>query len=83
MTAQPLAFDDFDDLAQLMIHLAFKHSTNAGEPLGAVIAGVIYHLALEAMLNDCPEKLLYPTIVLAGDAYRDLGRIAPKGDACQ
>lgn len=76
MTAQTLSFEDFDDLAQIMMHLAFEHSTKIGEPLGAVLAGVIFHLALEAMINDSPEELLRPVITLAGYAYRDLERMA-------
>lgn len=83
MTAQTLSFEDFDDLAQQMIHLAFEHSTAIGEPVGAVLAGVMYHLGLEAMLNDCPEDLLHPLITAVGDAYRDLERMALEDEAAQ
>ena len=83
MTAQPLSFDDFDDLAQQMIHLAFEHSTNTEEPVGAVFGGILHHLALEAMLNDVSQELLLAVIFTAGDAYKDLERMALKEETAQ
>lgn len=83
MTAQPLSFDDFDDLGQLMIHMAFEHSTNTSEPVGAVIGGVLHHLALEAMLNNVPKELLLAVIITASDAYDDLERMALDEEAAE
>lgn|GEM_PF-5499590 len=80
MTAQTLSFDDFDDLAEQMIHLAFEHSTNTGEPVGTVIGGVLHHLALEAMLNNVPQELLLALIITASDAYKELERMALEGE---
>lgn len=83
MTTQTLSFDVFDDLAQQMIHLAFEHSTDIGEPVGAVFGGVLHHLALEAMLNNVPQELLLAVIITAGDAYKDLERMALDEESAQ
>lgn len=76
MNAQTLSFDDFDDLSEHMIHLAFEHSTQIQEPVGAVLGGVLHHLALEAMLNNVPKELLLAVIITASDAYDDLEQMA-------
>ncbi|MCF7557773.1 hypothetical protein [Pseudomonas petrae] len=83
MTAKKLSFDDFDDLAEQMINLAFEHSTKTLEPVGAVLGGVMYHLALEVMLNDCPEHLFHALITVAADGYRDLGRMAMEAEVAE
>jgi hypothetical protein len=67
---QPLSFDDFECLAERMFEQACERSTYTGAPVGAVLAGVIFHLAMEAQLNAVPEAMLHLVLAQAGEDFR-------------
>lgn len=79
----PLSFDDFDELAEQMFEQACDHSTQTSIPLGAVLAGVIFHLAVEAQLNEVPAQMLHLVIGQAQDAMDRYERDAAQAEAVQ
>lgn len=67
---QSLAFEDFEHLADRMIEQAGERSLLTNTPVGAVLAAVIYHLSLDAQLNDVPEAMLQMVVAQAGESFR-------------
>lgn len=60
---------DYADLAEKLFEQACDHSTQTGVPVGVVLAGVIFHLAVEAQVADIPEPLLHCVISSAAETF--------------
>lgn len=75
--------DDFECLAETMYEQACERSTITDVPVGVVLAGVIFHLAVEAQLGGVPAGLLCATIEAAAARYRGYERDAYIAEACQ
>lgn len=61
---------DYADLAEKLFEQACDHSTQTGMPVGVVLAGVIFHLAIEAQVADIPEPLLHCVISSAAETFK-------------
>ncbi|WP_297835035.1 hypothetical protein [Pseudomonas sp.] len=66
------SFDDYDCLAEQMFEMACDRSTLTDIPVGVVLAGVIFHLAVEAQVADIPEEMLRSVVSSAATDYRAL-----------
>lgn len=66
------AFSDYEALAETFFEKACDESTASGMPVGVVLAGVIFHLSLEARVADIPEGLLLAVVATASEDYRSL-----------
>ncbi len=67
---QSLSFEDFEHLADRMLEQALDRSLLTNTPVGAVLAAVIFHLSLDAQLNDVPEAMLQMVVAEAGESFR-------------
>lgn len=83
MSTQSPAFSDYDALAENFFEKACDHSNETGMPVGVVLAGVIFHLSLEARVADIPEGMLLAVVATAAEEFRSLATSAAKAGASQ
>lgn len=63
------AMSDYAELAEKFFEQACNHSTQTGMTVGVVLAGVIFHLTVEAQVADIPEPVLHCVISSAAETY--------------
>ncbi|WP_443696173.1 hypothetical protein [Pseudomonas sp.] len=74
---------DYALLAEEMFELACARSTFTGMPVGVVLAGVIFHLAVEAQVAELPEEMLHAVISSAAADYRALLFVPARAEIAQ
>ncbi|WP_443690396.1 hypothetical protein [Pseudomonas sp.] len=77
------AMSDYAELAEKFFERACDHSTQTGMPVGVVLAGVIFHLAIEAQVADIPELMLHSVISSAAETFRTFDCATVKAEVIQ
>ena len=77
------ALSDYAELAEKFFEQACDHSTNTGMPIGVVLAGVIFHLAVEAQVTELPEEMLHSVVSSAAETFRTFDCPTDKAEVIQ